>query len=507
LDSSLISLTQAFVGRRVLVLGDAMLDSYLAGTASALCREAPAPVISLTERADVPGGAANTSANVHALGGDVELLAVVGDDPEGVQLSRCLDERGISGAGLLVAPGRRTLAKHRVISAAQLVLRYDQGSTEPLDPLTERALLDRLAVALPRCEALIISDYCYGVLTPRVIGALAELLGRHPRVVVADSRRLAAYGGLNVTAVKPNYHEAIELLGLEREAGSRRAEQIAAHGQRLLAITGAQIAAVTLDSEGALVLQREQAPYRTYARPARQVYPAGAGDTFVATLALALVAGATTPAAADLASAAAAIVIGKAGTSVCAGEELRGAVSVEGKYLSGAEALAACAAFYRRQGRRVVFTNGCFDILHSGHTSYLSQAKALGDVLIVGVNTDAGVRRLKGPARPVNTLAERVSVLAALSCVDHLVAFDEPTPVGLIEALRPDVYVKGGDYTRETLPEASLMDTLGGEVHILPYLPDRSTTAIIERIRAAEQNASTEAEPISLSLRERAVEA
>jgi D-beta-D-heptose 7-phosphate kinase / D-beta-D-heptose 1-phosphate adenosyltransferase len=482
-DTSLIGLTRAFVGQRVLVIGDAMLDSYLAGSADALCREAPAPVITLSERRDLPGGAANTAANVAALGGDVELLAVLGDDSEGLVLRRCVEQAGVDSGGLVASPARRTLAKHRVISSAQLVLRYDQGSTAPLDAASEQALIDRLAARLPRADALIISDYCYGVLSPRVIDALAGLLAQHPCVVVADSRRLQAYRPVGVTAVKPNYAEAVRLLGVEPAEQGQRATQIADHGDELLDITGAQIAAVTLDSEGAIVLQREQAPYRTYARRAQQVHPAGAGDTFVAAFALALAAGAHTPAAADLASAAAAVVIAKEGTAVCAAEELRGAVSVEGKELGSVAALEACAAFYRRQGRRVVFTNGCFDILHSGHTSYLSQAKALGDVLIVGVNSDEGVRRLKGPTRPVNALADRISVLAALSCVDHLIAFDELTPIKLIEALRPDIFVKGGDYTREALPEAAVMDRLGGEVHILPFLPDRSTTSIIARIR------------------------
>jgi D-beta-D-heptose 7-phosphate kinase/D-beta-D-heptose 1-phosphate adenosyltransferase len=289
---------------------------------------------------------------------------------------------------------------------------------------------------------------------------------------------------MGMTVVKPNYKEALALLELEPTDDGQRAAQIAAHSVRLLDVTGAHIAAVTLDSEGALVIQRDQAPYRTYARPAPVVYPAGAGDTYIAALALALAAGAHTPAAADLAAAAAAVVIGKEGTATCGVAELCGVVSAEGKVLESVDALAACAAFYRRQGRRIVFTNGCFDILHSGHTSYLSQAKAFGDVLVVGVNSDESVRGLKGPTRPVNSLAERLSVLAALSCIDHLISFAEATPLALLEVLCPDAYIKGGDYTREMLPEAALMDTIGGEVHILPYLPDRSTSAIIERIRA-----------------------
>ena len=209
---------------------------------------------------------------------------------------------------------------------------------------------------------------------------------------------------------------------------------------------------------------------------------AGAGDTFASALALALAAGAPTSTAAELASAAAAVVVGKERTATCSAQELREFVSAEGKYVSDLGRLAARVEFYRRQGEKVVFTNGCFDILHRGHITYLNRAKALGDVLIVGVNSDDGIRRLKGPDRPINSLEDRVQVLAALSCIDHLVAFDEDTPCNLIRAIRPHVFVKGGDYTRERLPEAPLVEELGGVVHILPYLQDRSTTGLIERI-------------------------
>jgi D-beta-D-heptose 7-phosphate kinase/D-beta-D-heptose 1-phosphate adenosyltransferase len=210
---------------------------------------------------------------------------------------------------------------------------------------------------------------------------------------------------------------------------------------------------------------------------------AGAGDTFTSTLALALAAGAAATQAAELASAAAAVVVGKERTAACTAQELREVLGALGKYVPDLTRLAARAEFYRRQGRTVVFTNGCFDILHKGHVSLLHRARALGDVLIVGVNSDAGIRRLKGPSRPINTLEDRVQVLAALGCVDHLIAFDEDTPCNLIRALRPQVFVKGGDYTRERLPEAPLVEELGGVVHILPSVEAHSTTGLIEKIQ------------------------
>jgi D-beta-D-heptose 7-phosphate kinase/D-beta-D-heptose 1-phosphate adenosyltransferase len=470
----------------VLVIGDAMLDSYLEGTASGLCREAPVPVVALAAREDVPGGAANTAANLRALGAQVSLLAVTGADAEAELLGRALEARGVATEHLLARPDRRTLAKQRVVAAGQVLVRFDQGSTTPLDAAAERALLERLDRLFPTSDAVVISDYCYGVLTPRVIRALARWQAAAPRVLVADSRRLTAYRTNGLTVVKPNYHETIELLG-DRSApeNGARADWLGARGARLLDITGAQIAAITLDSDGALVVERGSAPYRTYARRVANAQPAGAGDTFLSAFTLALAAGADTPSAAELASAAAGIVVARPGTATCGAEELRAAISADGKYARDLGRLLARLDMYRQEGKRIVFTNGCFDILHRGHVTYLSRAKALGDVLVVGVNGDAGVRRLKGPTRPINTLEDRAQVLAALSCVDHLVAFDEDTPVQIIRAIRPDVFVKGGDYTREKLPEAPVVESLGGTVHILPYLQDRSTTGIIERIKAA----------------------
>jgi D-beta-D-heptose 7-phosphate kinase/D-beta-D-heptose 1-phosphate adenosyltransferase len=380
-------------------------------------------------------------------------------------------------------PDVRFDVEDRIVAAGQLLLRLDQGSTEPLDEKTERAFIDRLTALYPHADAVIVSDYRYGVLTPRLVRVLADLQTRWSKVLVADSRRLAVFRDAGVTAVKPNYEEAVQLLGARTLDGFRvRAEGIAAYGERLLDLTGAQIAAVTLDSEGALVFERGRPPYRTYAQPARSCV-AGAGDTFTSALGLALAAGASTAAAAELASGAAAVVVGKEGTAACSAQELREHVSAGGKYFGDLRRLQARVDFYREQGRKVVFTNGCFDILHRGHITYLNRAKALGDVLIVGVNSDESIRRIKGPSRPINTLEDRVQVLAALSSVDHLVAFDENTPCTLIRAIRPHVFVKGGDYTRERLPEAPLVEELGGVVQILPYLQDRSTTGIIERIQ------------------------
>ncbi len=482
MKTDLMQLIKSFAGLKVLVIGEAMLDSYLEGKPGRLCREAPVPIVDLQERKDAPGGAANTAVNIRTLGGQAKFLSVIGDDWEGRLLRDSLEAKGVPTEDLLVQPGRQTLAKHRVIANGQILVRYDQGSTGPVNEATEQKLIERLNQLFPHCEAVIISDYGYGILTPKVVQTLANLQAVRPRVLVADSKNLAAYRHIGVTAVKPNFEETLKLLGVGEMQGTR-AEKMLAQGEKVLDITGAKIAAVTLDTEGSLVFERGSAPYRTYAKPTSHSRAAGAGDTFVSAMTLALAAGANTPTAAELASGAAAVVVSKEGTATCSGFELQEHFSGGQKHIQSWERLAARLAYYREQGKRIVFTNGFFDLLHRGHVTYLSRAKALGDVLIVGVNSDAGVRRLKGPSRPINPLEDRIQVLAALSCVDHLVTFDEDTPVELIKAIRPEIFVKGGDYTRETLPEAALVEELGGTIQLLPFLYDRSTSTIIERIR------------------------
>jgi D-beta-D-heptose 7-phosphate kinase/D-beta-D-heptose 1-phosphate adenosyltransferase len=476
---------ERWAGLRVLVVGEAMLDSYLHGATDRLCREAPVPVVDVIRRVDAPGGAANTAVNARALGAQVTLLSVVGDDPEAEALGRALDGGGVVTHALLRDPSRRTLSKQRLLAGGHLLVRFDAGSTGPLPAAGERALGARLAELVSAHDAVLVSDYGYGILGPRVIATLARCQARAGRVVVVDSKTLPAYRSAGVTAVKPNFAEALALLG--RPASRLDDERIALvvrHGRRLLESTGAQIAAVSLDADGAVFLEAGRPPYRTYARPTSSTRTAGAGDTFIAALGLALAAGADLAAAAELASAAANVVVGKDGTAACSALELRAAVTPADRVVRDLGALAARLDVHRQAGRRIVMTNGCFDILHRGHITFLNAAKSLGDVLVVGLNTDAGVRRLKGGGRPINPLDDRAHVLAALSAVDAIVPFDEDVPIELVRAVRPDVFVKGGDYTVERLPEAAVVQAQGGVVRILPYVQDRSTTSIIERVHA-----------------------
>jgi D-beta-D-heptose 7-phosphate kinase/D-beta-D-heptose 1-phosphate adenosyltransferase len=486
MTSRFSQLIQQFSGCRVLVIGEAMLDTYLAGPTNRLCQEAPVPVVTVESRRDVPGGAANTAINLRSFGAEPVFLSAVGDDREGHSILKLLESQGVTTDHISVDRRRQTLAKHRVLAGSHLVVRFDQGTTTALAADTEHDLLERLISLHRQCDAIVVSDYRYGILTPRLVRCLAHLQRRRPKVLLVDSKRLPYFRDARVAAVKPNYAETLELLALADVETHRRVALIEAHGRRVLEESGARLAAVTMDIDGALFFESDQPAYRTYAKPHPHSQSAGAGDTFLAALALSLACGADTATSAELASAAAAVVVGKQGTSFCTSDELEDQLCTPEKIMASRSRLSARCELYRHQGKRTVLTNGCFDILHPGHVAYLNQAKALGDVLIVAINSDRSVRRLKGPARPINAEEDRLQVLAGLSCVDHLTVFDEPTPIELIEAVRPDVFVKGGDYTRESLPEAGTVERLGGEVHILPFVADRSTSNIIERIRQLE---------------------
>jgi D-beta-D-heptose 7-phosphate kinase/D-beta-D-heptose 1-phosphate adenosyltransferase len=499
-------LLEAIANLNIIVIGDAILDGYLQGFSDRLCREAPVPVVNVTKKEYVPGGAANTAVNVRSLGAEVTFLSVIGDDWDGSLLRQTLEERNVSTQYLITQLGRQTLVKQRVTASSQMLVRFDSGTIDAVSGNTEQALIDQLALRYPECDAVIVSDYGYGILTPRVIEAISQLQARHNQVLVVDAKNLTAYRHLGLTAVKPNYEQVLKLLNIptykESSDIKSRVDQITSLGDEILNITQAKIAAVTLDTEGGIIFERGNKPHLTYTQPTMQSRTAGAGDTFTSALTVALAAGATTPLAADFAATAASVVVKKDGTTACSAIELRKLLNKEPqeykdvelskispletppqKYVFGLNQLLALVTSYRKAGRKIVFTNGCFDILHAGHVSYLNSARTLGDILIVGLNSDDSIRRLKGSTRPINTLEDRIQVLSGLACVDHLIAFEEDTPSNLIRIVRPDIFVKGGNYTKETLPEAPLVEELGGEVRLLNFVENRSTTSIIERIR------------------------
>ena len=477
----------AWRGMAVAVVGDVMLDEWRFTEPQRLCREAPVPIVTLRNHQDAAGGAANTAVNLAALGARPVLVAPVGDDPAGDRVRGCLAAAGVGDATVTV-PGRGTCAKRRVLAGDQILLCEEDGRQPAgLPPDAADRMVDRLAVAAGTADTLVICDYGLGGLDSRVRGWLATHRDLFD-IVALDAHDLRPWTGLRPTVVTPSYTEALPLFDLQ--PGERDGDRVAVtidHARDLLAVTGARIAAVTLDAAGAVVATDSGDTYRTRTRAASANHTVGAGDAYLAAMTLALSTAADVPVAAELAQLTAATTVGGAGTCVCERQALLEAVEREnrpGGRVVAADALAGIIDRHRRYGARVVFTNGCFDVLHRGHVGYLEQAAQLGDVLVVGVNSDASVRRLKGPERPVNQADDRTAVLAGLSCVDYVAVFDEDSPTALIEAVRPDVYVKGGDYRPDLVPEAALVRRLGGEVRTLDYIPDRSTSAIIERIRS-----------------------
>ena len=489
MTETLDALAGRLAGRCLAVVGEAMLDRTLAGAARRLSPERPVPVVSDPVREDRPGGAANTALNAAALGSRAGLASLVGDDEAGGLLRAALREGGVATDAVVEVAGRGTLLKTRVVADGHLLARLDQGSTAEPGPEAARRLADGLERLLETCEAAVISDYAYGAVGPAAMERLAAWRRSSRRPLVVDARDLRRHAPLAPTAAVPNGAEAERLLGLAPAEGEARVERLAAQADRLLALTGAAFVAVTLDRDGALVLRDGMAPHRILATTPRAADPVGAGDTFAAALALALAAGAEPVEAVELASHAAGVAVAKPGTATCSLHELRGALGAGPAVVASRDALARLARAHRAAGRRVVLTNGCFDVLHRGHVGCLEAARALGDALIVGVNSDASVRRLKGFGRPLNPCADRMAVLASLACVTHVAAFEEDTPEALIRAVRPDVFAKGGDYAREDLPEAALVEALGGTVHLLPYRPGHSTTGLVARARAMASGA------------------
>jgi rfaE bifunctional protein nucleotidyltransferase chain/domain/rfaE bifunctional protein kinase chain/domain len=490
---TLTDLPARWRGATVLVVGDALLDGWLVGSPRRLCREAPAPVLEVERTTYAGGGAANTAANIAALGGRAVLAAAIGEDPDGGRLRRRLDAAGVDHR-LIPVRGRRTLAKRRLVAEEQIMLRFDEGDTGPLPDSAEAALVEAIAATLDEgVDAVVVGDYGGGGIADSVRALLAQRRGDIPLLVV-DAHDPRPWASAHPDLVTPSFAEACRLLECDPVAvGARRAEWVIEATDRLLALAGAPAVAVTLDVDGSVVLTAEVEPVRTYAQPALASLTVGAGDAYVAAFTLALAARVPLADAAEMAQlAATAATRGRApGTAVC---DARGLLETAGEAdqaaLSVADLVAAVSE-HRKQGRRIVFTNGCFDVLHRGHVGYLNQARRLGDVLIVAVNSDDSVRRLKGPERPVNPVEDRVAVLAALACVNHVVVFEEDNPTNLIALVRPDLYVKGGDYRPEMIPEAPLVRELGGEVLTLDYLPDRSTTKLIGRIRSGATRPAT----------------
>ena len=460
----------------VLVVGDVMLDRYWHGTTSRISPEAPVPVVRVDQHEDRPGGAANVALNIAALGAPAYLVGVTGQDEAADALTDSLRAAHVQVRFQRIAQ-QPTIVKLRIMSRHQQLIRVDFEEPFDTDP---QALASDTAAMLAGVKVLVLSDYGKGALKNHQ--ALIQLAKARKIPVLADpkGKDFSIYSGASL--ITPNLSEFEAIVGVCADEAD-----LVAKGNELMARLDLGALLVTRGEHGMTLLRPGQAALHLPAR-AREVFDVtGAGDTVISTLAAALAAGEELPQAVALANLAAGIVVGKLGTAAISAPELRRAVQRSEGSERGVltlEQLQLAIEDARAHGEKIVFTNGCFDILHAGHVTYLEQARAQGDRLIVAVNDDASVTRLKGPGRPINSVDRRMAVLAGLGAVDWVIPFSENTPERLLEQVRPDVLVKGGDYKSvEEVVGAQIVQGYGGEVRILGLVENSSTTAIVERIR------------------------
>lgn len=481
----LITRLQSLGAPRLVVLGDLMLDRYVWGRVDRISPEAPIPVLKVTGERDLrPGGAANVAVNLRALGAEVALVGTVGADAAGRELVRLARRAGVRTAGLLVDRAKPTPVKTRMIAHHQQILRIDEEETAPIAPRLAARLRAAARREIARADLVLISDYGKGTLPAALLAAVFTAARARGLPALADPKGsdYARYRG--ATALTPNLVEAAHASRVEIHdaAGLRRA------ARRLLAGVRLDFLVITRGEQGMTLFDAAGGETHVPAR-ARAVYDVtGAGDTALAMLGLALAAGAPRDEALHLANLAAGIVVGKLGTATVTRAELLAHLAAEHhgtspKVLPAAQ-LAQALAARRRRGERIVFTNGCFDLLHAGHVQSLRFARSHGDALVVGINTDRSVRRLKGEGRPLLPERERAQVLAALADVDYVTLFDEDTPERLIRRVRPDVLVKGRDWAGKGVVGQAFVKSYGGRVELAPLAPGLSTSALVERIRA-----------------------
>ena len=476
----------AAVGRlartSVTVIGDVMLDRYVYGTVSRISPEAPIPILAVEREVAMPGGAGNVVRNLTALGSAVAFVSVVGDDQAGSDLTGLIGGQPGVEPWLLVEGARATTVKTRYVSHGQQLLRADQEETAPVAPKLAERMLRIAGDALAATSVAVLSDYNKGVLGGDVAGRLIGQAKAAGRRVVVDPKGTdyARYAGADV--ITPNRRELAEAT----EMPASTETEVVAAAQALRARHGFGAVLVTRSEDGMTLVDADGAHH--FPAEAADVFDvSGAGDTVVAALAAAMAAGLDLRVAARLANIAAGIVVGKVGTAVARADDLLQALTPQGGALRkvvGREVAAEQSERWRRRGWRIGFTNGCFDLLHPGHAHLLEQARSQCDRLIVGVNSDASVRRLKGPTRPVQPEAARAAVLASLSAVDLVVVFDEDTPEKTLELLRPDLLVKGADYALDAVVGGGMVRGWGGKVWLAELLPGFSTTATVRRIAA-----------------------
>jgi D-beta-D-heptose 7-phosphate kinase/D-beta-D-heptose 1-phosphate adenosyltransferase len=472
---------------KILVVGDVMLDQYWSGRAARISPEAPVPVVKVADQEVRAGGAANVALNIRALGAQAHLLGVVGEDAYAMQLQSLLQDAGVTVDWSVSPTG--TICKLRVLSHHQQLIRMD--FEQPVPPAPAQGLADKVAQQVGQYDALVISDYAKGALQfvePMIAAARAHNV---PVLIDPKGTDFQRYAG--ATLIKPNQGEFEAIVGVCADS-----DAIVDQATGLLEALNLQALLVTRSEHGMALVKRGDKPYLLKSQAQEVFDVTGAGDTVMAALATGFASGMSLQNAVHLANQAASIVVRKVGTSTVSKAELDEAIKAsmrhQGYVAMNEDELLELVQLAQHNGERVVITNGCFDLLHSGHVRYLNEAAKLGERLIVAVNSDASVQRLKGPSRPIVPLAGRMELLSALSCVDWVVPFDEQTPERLICKLKPDVLVKGGDYRPEQIAGAQCVWQNGGQVEVLSGWDGYSTTAMVERIHEAERQEAHDAD-------------
>ncbi len=469
------------VAPRVLVIGDLMIDYYLWGKCDRISPEAPVQVVEVQKESAVLGGAGNVMNNLLSLGAQVDACAVIGDDEVADELYALLDATAVNREMVIAQPGRRTSKKSRVIASHQQVIRFDKESKEDIEAASEAKLLGMIETRISSYDVVLLSDYKKGVLTETLTQAVIKLAKGAGKPVLVDPKGNDYSKYTGATLITPNKKEAS--IASKTDIADR--ESLLAAGEYLKGTLKLDACVITLSEDGMAIFEESMTKIDA---TAKEVYDVtGAGDTVLATLGFAIAAGKPLIEAAQMANSAAAVVVGKLGSATVTIDEIiayEGTVhhcEISSKIKSFAQIETEVEAL-KSQGRKVVFTNGCFDILHRGHVEYLKRSKAEGDVLVVGLNSDSSVRRLKGESRPVVCEDDRAYILAALGIVDYVVVFEEDTPYELIKRVRPDILTKGADYEGKEVVGSDI----AGTVKLIQFVDGRSTTTTINKIRSTE---------------------
>ena len=479
-------LLKRFEDVRVMAVGDIYLDEYVFGTITEVSLEAPIPVLEVRERRYNPGACGNAACNAAALGAKTYMVGVIGQDSNGDVVRREFAARGVDTSHVVADPDKPTNTYGKVRASghntpSQEVLRMDTPKPTLLEPHIESQIIEKIRALAPQIDAIILGDQAVSVITDRVLEAVVACAREHNLVTVADSRKRAGmFSGVDV--VVPNDAEAGLAAGIEVK------DEDTLHQAGRALLNSAKNALITLGPKGIMLYAEDGTVENIPIRPVKAVDVTGAGDTVSAAVTLALAAGGGLKEAAFLGNVAAGIAVTRENVVTVSNAEVARALTETGQQgpekLKTLEAMKPIMTRLKQEGKRVVWTNGCFDILHVGHITYLLAAREQGDVLLVGLNSDRSVSENKGEGRPVISERERATVISALECVDYVLIFDGKTPMRLLEELEPDVYAKGGDYTLDTIvqEERRLVEGYGGSIAIIPGIDGHSTSDIISRI-------------------------